>query len=222
MKNKIIVILCLCALLAGCSSKTSDVTDAVTDDTVSETADNSDVLNESEENVDVKHDIRNVNWGMSIQDVIQSEEQEYSYKSEDEKQLMYSNVTAGNVKFSFLMYDFGNEGALRQATYYATNTHTSDNLYVEDYNSLKDKLTSLYGTPNPSDVKEVWHDDLYKDNPDDYGKAVARGDLTLATKWTTDTSIIVLFLSGDNYECKLAIQYYDVNKGMESSGTDGL
>lgn len=221
MKNKIIVVFCLCVLLTGCSSEMSDVTNAATEDTVSETIDNLDVSDEVTENIDVKYDLRNVNWGMSLQDVINSEEQTYTYISEDKQQIMYSDVTAGNVNFTYLMYYFDND-ALNHAIYYADNTHSSDNLYVEDYNSLKDKLTSLYGTPNPNDVKEIWYDDLYKDNPNDYGKAVARGDLTMATRWTTDTTIITLFLSGDNYECKLAIQYYDVNKNMDTNSTDGL
>lgn len=221
MKNKIIVVFCLCVLLTGCSSEMSDVTNAATEDTVSETIDNLDVSDEVTENIDVKYDLRNVNWGMSLQDVINSEEQTYTYISEDKQQIMYSDVTAGNVNFTYLMYYFDND-ALNHAIYYADNTHSSDNLYIEDYNSLKDKLTSLYGTPNPNDVKEIWYDDLYKDNPNDYGKAVARGDLTMATRWTTDTTIITLFLSGDNYECKLAIQYYDVNKNMDTNSTDGL
>ena len=217
--KKIIVILLSCMVLAGCTdtSHESETPEGIITSDKLEEIEVNDETNTSE----VSYSLRNVNWGMSIQEVVQSEEQEYDYMSEDESSLLYSDVTAGNVKFSYLKYSFDNV-ALNQATYYADDTHSSDNLYVEDYKTLKDKLTSLYGTPNPDDVKEIWYDDLYKDDPNDYGKAVARGDLTMATRWTTDTSIITLFLSGDNYQCKLAIQYYDINKEIDSNSTDGL
>lgn len=221
--KKIISILLMCMMLVGCSD-TSTSESAVTSDNFEKNEVNEDNSTSSElitDNSDESYSLRNVNWGMSIQEVIQSEEQDYDYMSGDESQLVYSNITAGTVKFSYLMYNF-DDAALNQAIYYAEDTHTSDNLYVEDYKTLKDKLTSLYGTPNPDDVKEIWYDDLYKDDPNDYGKAVARGDLTMATRWTTDTSVITLFLSGDNYQCKLAIQYYDINKDMDNNSTDGL
>lgn len=209
------------ALLAfsACNAENAAIDSEMTESDTSASAeitDNSEVIEDTE----VKYALRNVNWGMSIQDVIASEEQDYTYFYEDSNSLLYNNVTAGNVTFSSLMYAFDTNDALYRATYMAKDTHTSDNLYVEDYNSLNTKLTSLYGEPN--DIKEIWHDDLYKGKTDKYGIAVAKGDLTLSSRWITDTTEIGLLLIGDNYECSLAIIYTDINYQSNSNGTDGL
>ncbi len=51
--------------------------------------------------------------------------------------------------------------------------HSNDNLYITDYNSLVSSLPGKYGEPKSQDA--LWSDKLFKDDPEDYGFAIAIG-----------------------------------------------
>ncbi len=57
-----------------------------------------------------------------------------------------------------VVYFFTNN-LLTGARYYFTESHSNDNDYIYDYNSMKELLTKKYGEPTTDD--DWWKDDLY-------------------------------------------------------------
>lgn len=143
---------------------------------------------------------RNTHWGMSREEVKNSEDLELVREQEDV--LMYQTNLSGFK--AFIGYIFTNN-KLTRAKYLITETHSNENDHISDYNDLNDLLEKKYGEPIEKD--KHWKDDLYKDDYSDWGFAVSLGHLAYFTKWETESSYIVHALSGENYEISHQIEY---------------
>lgn len=130
--------------------------------------------------------------------------------------LIYNGTVVG---YNFyIKYFFINDRLLAGELKYSEK-HTSKNIYIERYNSLATKLSRKYG--EPSKKKVTWRDDLYRDDPDEYGFAVSLGHLRYHSRWDYDNGTIALILNGDNYEVDLSIlyimdEYYEIQEQNES------
>lgn len=162
-----------------------------------------------------KYDFRNTYWGMSKEAVKQAEKTELS--AEDESAILYSNVNAAGFSAD-LFYQFDG-GALVSGAYMISETHTDYNAYIEDYENSKEALIEVYGTPQKDGV--TWSNDVFKQDEQYYGMAVAYGYLSYTSVWITETSTITLGLNGDNFEISHVILYEDLNY-TEQINTDGL
>lgn len=160
---------------------------------------------------------RNTVWEMRKDEVKKCEDAEFV--DENEEGIAYED-TLLNLN-TIILYNFDSDGKLYRAGYLITEKHSYENSYIDDYNSLLCALKEKYGTPE--DEKTIWRDDLYKDNPEDWGFAVSLGHLIYKSNWETDETKITLGLTGDNYECTLVVQYeptiYQPNLAPD---TDGL
>lgn len=78
-------------------------------------------------------------------------------------------------------------------------------IYVKNYMSLKELLSSKYG-PAQLDEKK-WINSLYMDKPERHGFAILIGHLSYRSKWTTARDNIVLKLTSDNYNMLLEAVY---------------
>lgn len=110
-------------------------------------------------------------------------------------------------------------------TYKVIENHTNDNDYISDYESINEALKSLYGEPDGEFID--WKNDLYKNDPQQYGFAVSAGHLVYGARWTAnDGSIVIHMLSGDNFEISHDLDYIsgDFAEDADSSGpnTSGL
>ena len=147
-------------------------------------------------------DFRNVKWGMSKEEVKRYAQEELTEADEGfiniETELLEKKVA--------LLYQFNDKDQLYQAAYSSLEEHTNKNLYLEDYEQFKESLIEKYG--QPSEDEEFWRSNLYRDNPGDYGMAVAVGDLVKRTTWETDNTKIVLGITGDNFEIGVVIVYF--------------
>jgi len=160
-------------------------------------------------------DFRSVSWGMTIEEVKQSEKLELLH--EGDADLLYSSEYVAGLPAT-IIYRFQNQ-KLVQGSYTFDALHSNANDYIDDYNNIKEALTKLYG--NPLVDEQVWKDDLFKDDPSSYGLAVSAGQLLYATQWETETTAIVLGLSGDNYEISHFLFYTSFDYESEIN-TDGL
>lgn len=84
--------------------------------------------------------------------------------------------------------------------------HTNKDLYIEDYEGLKEILTKKYGKPVLDKV--TWKNDLFKSAKQDWGTAISIGHLEYFSSWETSTTFINLGLDGDNYKIRLVLGYY--------------
>lgn len=161
--------------------------------------------------------IRNgIRFGMSQDEVLALENQSPVYSTDSS--MLYMDVSAAG-KPATLIYTFVND-YLFSVFYLFTDSHTNDNEYIKDFESIDQSLTSKYGTPT-MDQKYSWDNSLYKDDKEDYGFAIALGHLQIMSQWTMDNYLISHALSGDNYEIEHSLIYV-VPSITPMTNTDGI
>ena len=151
-----------------------------------------------------QYDFRKANWRMSKEEVKATEDKRPVL--EDDTQLVYE-VKIGEDNF-LCVYSFIEDKFYRSA-YLFDETHTNKNLYISDYERLKEVLIKKYGNPTIDRIE--WRNDLFKNNKQDWGTAISIGHLEYRTLWMMlirlDIIEITLKLTGDNYEISLGILY---------------
>jgi hypothetical protein len=101
-------------------------------------------------------------------------------------------------------YEF-TRGRFSRGGYQITARHSNSTDYLGDYASLQMLLREKYGPPKQD--RTIWLKDLYKDDPQHWGTAVASGQLRKMSEWQTDRAKINLLISGDNFEVELFVLY---------------
>lgn len=156
---------------------------------------------------DVQYDFRKTRWGMTIEQVKASENIKPWAESDD---LIVYKITVAIMPTSS-SYSFVNN-KLARAHYFFEPKHINDTLYIDDFDRVKNILTSKYGEPAEDDV--LWKDDLYKDRPQDYGIAIRTGHLSYRTQWDTPNSRISLYLGPQSGKILFGTRYE--SKNLES------
>jgi hypothetical protein len=158
-----------------------------------------------------QEDFRGAKWGMSPAQVRETERK----KPDDESQtgakmnLYYHDTISGLP--SDVLYIFAYDELVR-AKYLLRVKHSNDNEYIRDYDKLSEALMEKYGSPKSKDV--VWKNDLYKEDPQHWGIAVALGHAVFYTTWETSATVIFLYLDGDNFKIDFGIEY--ASKALKS------
>lgn len=160
------------------------------------------------------YDFRNTYWGMTLSEVEQAEGGEVIDRADDWL-FFFSEDVAG--MSAVIAYGFEN-GKLANGMYMFELDHDNADAYIKDFDELKEKLTGLYGEP-PTDAL-LWNDDQYKEDVQNYGTAVAEGQLTYIAVWETEITRITLHLRGDNNDISLTLIYDQLEDGgaSEDSG----
>lgn len=190
--KKLVLLFLFVLVVTGCSTS-----GGATVEVDSSQSTNSEVSNEV-----VNPDLRSVKWGMAPEDVKAAESPTLPI-DEREGSLVYQDSI--NDMDTYLMYNFTENNELFRGGYVVTSRHSNPTLYVTDIKRLKDSLTEKYGTPKED--KTIWLNDLYKDDPNNWGMAVVTGKVVFMTKWETETTNITVSLRGDNYEPEFALGY---------------
>lgn len=146
-------------------------------------------------------DFRNARWGMTMNQVAESEEIVLIPLSEHP--VLAGSVTVASMK-SNVYFEFV-DSQLSEAFYVFLDTHVNENLYITDFEKLRELLTLKYGPPGEDEM--IWRRDLRRDKQDQWGFAVVCGDLIYRAEWDTPRTRIVLSLSGDNFEAFHSLTY---------------
>jgi hypothetical protein len=147
-----------------------------------------------------EYDFRDTKWGMTRAQVKASEKGEPIH--DEDRLLVYKGKILD--KSCDIVYIFVDNKLIR-AKYFLTVEHTYKNKYIQDYDDLKSALINKYG--KPVDDRISWQNDLYKNDPSNWGMAVAVGHVSYFSKWETETTEILNVLMGDNYEISSGIEY---------------
>jgi len=141
------------------------------------------------------YDFRKTNWGMSKEQV-KATENEKPF-AELDNYLNYS--VRVNEKDCFCEYYFLEDKLYKSTYMYSFGGLPTDfDIYINDYDNLKEFLTKIYGKPKGDEV--VWKNDLYKRKRPEWGTAIILGYLTYGTLWETPaTEIVVMFKGIDKY-----------------------
>lgn len=148
--------------------------------------------------------VRNVEFGMSMDQVLKSEKEEPSQNEADS--LAYI-VSLNNHEYNLVYYFIDDK--LYQVLYSFNEELANNNNYIDVYNDMKTKLSSKYGTALID--KQSWKDDIFKNDPDNYGLAIASGHLSYLAEWDTNSIQIGLLLSGEKYKINFFIMYSETN-----------
>jgi len=150
-------------------------------------------------------DFRNTHWGMTKDEVTNIEGTTYVSQKDT---LCYRGTV--NNKECAILYTFY-FGKLYLAGYLFFQTYNNPNDYIDDYNKLKGLLTQKYG--NPIEEKVNWKNTRYKNDPEQYGKALIKGDLEFKNYWENERTEIMMKLYRNNKKkIKIIITYKSKNK----------
>lgn len=151
-----------------------------------------------------KTSFRKTRWGMSRDQVKHAETAKLLKESGDR---FFYDVRVGGLE-AFLIYEFIKD-KLVAAKYTFYEKHSNRNNYLTDYSSIKKILKNKYGEP----IKEntYWDNDLYKDDYQSFGTAVAVGHLSKFSEWKAPDTQIMLSIYGDNFEITHSVEYLSVS-----------
>ena len=144
------------------------------------------------------YEFRNTYWGMTISQVKQSESgspiYEESLSSVYDYILAYEGYVQGiPATIGYLFKD----NQLIEAGFRLKTIRGNKNLYINDFNDIKKSIIPIHGKSTKSYMK--WSDSTYKNDPANYGTAVAEGHLKLHEVWVNPkTEIVLTMKSGKN------------------------
>ena len=162
---------------------------------------------------------RKTRWGMT-KDRVKLSEPTMVYRekirSNGQEGIYYKSIV--NNMNVLILYEF-TQGKLAVASYMFRHTHSNKNDYITDYRTIKKTLTQKYNAPILDE--EIWKNDLYKDDPQNWGIAISVGHHYQWSKWETPDTKILLGLKGDNSEVFLSAVYKSHRFAkMEKAATD--
>jgi hypothetical protein len=156
---------------------------------------------------DASHiDFRKTKWGMNMEEVARVEDLPLS--SRDPQCLSYETTIIAYPAIVFYIFV---QDKLVRAKYHFTFDHSNINDYFYDFKRVKEMLEKKYGMSTIDD--EIWKNELYKDDYQEWGTAVSCGHLMYLTQWETDTTTISETLLGENFEVYFQIEYVSKTLG---------
>jgi len=146
-------------------------------------------------------DFRNVNWGMSKDQVLAAEESKLTINDGDT--IFYTTEVAGlksDLVYSFL------DGELVRAAYMVDEKYSNSARHYDNYLKVKELLSGKYGTAvTTQDCK--WGSSYFQENPNTWGLALEAGQMSCFSKWTLPNTEIALGLRGDQGKVGMYIGY---------------
>lgn len=158
-------------------------------------------------------DFRSAEFGMSPDQVRASEPGVEWIESGDR---LGFETRIGTVD-ALAVYEFTDD-RFSTAMYTVTEEHVNKTLFIDDYRELAGLLEQKYGKPDEDET--VWRNDLYRDDPSDWGTAVGVGHLTMYKQWHTETTDVSIVLFGDNFEVHVQIAYQSRDLAAERAERD--
>jgi|TARA_B100001971_G_scaffold183189_1_gene180991 hypothetical protein len=159
---------------------------------------------ETNDSTSKEFDFRKTKWGDSVEKVKSSETATIVPEINDPNILGFAGSVAGLE--GLIGYYFVN-GKLWKGAYIFSETHSNTNMFITDYNSIKDILIEKYGEPIKDNVN--WLNDLYADDTSEYGFAVSLGHLNFYCSWEIGDTKIQMVLSGENYDISHRLEYHN-------------
>ena len=140
---------------------------------------------------------------------------------EEENGLAYKNESAAG-EDATIIYLFENDRLYNMGVKF-TEKHSNENLYINDFENIDEALKAKYGAPT-IDAQQVWYDDLYKSDKNDWGFAISCGDLIYLSCFdnVADSVSILHGLQGDNYEISHNLFYECSDFADSAPNTDGI
>jgi len=157
-------------------------------------------------------------WGDSIQEAKATLTDEDEIMAEDNEIIL---VVHPDTSDYVTLYTFA-DNKLTSGGYIYSESHSYDNMYIDEFEKMKSILIEKYGSPQTD--KWIWVNDLYQDEPSRHGFAISLGHLNGHVVWEIPQSFydgiededssqdivtrLILDIRGDNYKIKVCIAYF--------------
>lgn len=149
-------------------------------------------------------------WGSNKAAIIASESGDPD--SEAPNSLRFNTRVAGLSAVALYLFV---EDQLVRAKYLIREKYQNKNSYITDFDRLTEALTTKYGTPDRSNT--FWKNDMFRGDWAAWGTAVSIGHLSRFEGWITEETLVLLVLTGENYEVDLQVEYSSTKfKDLES------
>ncbi len=224
MKKKVLALSsCLAVLFCASCVYAEAVTESAAEEAVTESAAEEAVTEGAAGNSSSseEYDFKTFRWGDLQEDVEAVEgtpDSDGEMSSVDANYIVYDTTVAG--KSALLAYYFCDDG-LFQTRYILTEEHSNENLFIDDYEDIRDALTKKYGEPSLD--WERWQDDSKEDYyANKKGDALCYGYLTYVTYYSLDRTIVAMEMSADNYDISTTIDFQslDISAGEPDYSDD--
>ena len=178
----------------------------------------------SEKKEEIK--FREYDWGTTKDEIVEKEITSSMVENKDyafmDDMLVIADQKIAGFKCG-ITFQFNDNDELICGQYILDEDHTNEQQYYDDFMTLIEKLTSLYGE-DTLPAHEVWKDDTYKDRPNKQGMAIITGDLQLGYQWKDNNgNELDCMAYGDNYDCTTMIMYVSKEaRETTTTNVDGL
>lgn len=156
-----------------------------------------------------KTDFRKASWGMDRTQVVATEGAQPSQVGErgGAVVLRYDAAKLAGLECR-VVYIFAKDQLVR-TKYVFQREHAQKNDFLADF-TLVDAF--LRGELNPpTDQRVSWHDETYKEQPEQYGVAVSLGQLLYSTQWNVGGTVVTHALTGEKGQITHEVEYVSVN-----------
>ncbi len=162
-------------------------------------------------------------WGTSLADIVNAELTSSMVSGVDytlsDNVLFILDGEVSNYKAN-VGYFFDSALKLGKAAYLLDEEHIDYYSYYQDYCNLEELYETKYGTPAKQEA--TWTNDLYKENKEDWGTALAAGHVTFYTKWEDSNGNSILIENfGDNAQIYTRITYKS-STYVQEKNTNGI
>ncbi len=146
-------------------------------------------------------DVSRVLWGDTKEQVRASEGEKPVEDSDDI--ISYKATLAGMqclISYSFV------DSMVVTAKYTVQADHADKNDWIADYDTLRSLVSGKNGQPDMA-LDKQWKNEIYRDEPKNYGNAISQGHLYYLSTWQLPKTNINLMLSGGNHKISLELEY---------------
>lgn len=147
-----------------------------------------------------EYDFRKARWGMSKEQVMESERAKLIFDNENSVEY---RVFIGDFQTQ-ANYTFDNDKLVRVGLYFLTE-YEDKNKYIEVYEFLQDGMTKGVGSPVLDKVVQTDPSATIEEGQE--GQAVCNGELVYGTQWQYPGSDVQLLLRGEEGKCYLTTIY---------------
>lgn len=167
-----------------------------------------------------KFDFRGTRWGMTKAEVKKAEPRAPGNETEDS----LSYRSSSREQLTYITYQFKNGKLYRAGVLYPEKLK-SDDLYLENYEGLKQEVIKAYGKPALDEETPLNQEAVIE--PDKKAEAVCRGDLMLGAQWNVPGTVVILMFRGDGEKCLVSLiyaseEYMRSISDQNGSGSTGL
>lgn len=148
-----------------------------------------------------RFDFRQINWGATLEKVKETEST--APTEENPSVITYIGELEGMPAIIGYLFQ---ENKLTRAGYVMTESYQEPEMYVRDFNKLREYYTMSYGRPSYDMVN--WKEGVQSNiETDAYAQAACDGDAKYMAGWGTEGSMVKLMLHGRDGKCELGVMY---------------